>query len=57
MNKYFIFKTLTFIFVALTFAGAAYVIVNHGAVSAGCAVIPGLWAVIFSGLATKSKKN
>ena len=34
------------VFLILTFAGAGYVITNHGQVNAGYAVIPGLWSVI-----------
>lgn len=34
------------IFMILTFIGGAYVLINHGQVSAGYAVIPSLWSII-----------
>ena len=34
------------IFFILTFVGGGYVLVNHGQVNAGYAVIPALWAMI-----------
>ena len=37
------------IFLILTFAGGSYVIINHGQVNAGYAVIPGIWTVICFG--------
>ena len=37
---------LGIIFLILTFIGVAYVIINHGQVNAGYAVIPGLWCMI-----------
>ena len=38
------------IFLIFTFIGGGYVLVNHGQVNAGYAVIPSLWAVIFFGI-------
>ena len=37
---------LGIIFLFLTFAGSGYVIINHGQINAGYAVVPGLWAMI-----------
>ena len=37
------------IFLILTFVGASYVIINHGQVNAGYAVIPGMWTVVCFG--------
>lgn len=34
------------IFMILTFVGGTYVLINHGQVSAGYAVIPSLWGMI-----------
>ena len=33
------------IFLVLTFAGGAYVLINHGQVNAGDAVIPAIWCM------------
>ena len=41
---------LGIVFLVLTFVGGAYVLINHGQVNAGYAVIPGLWCVIFFGV-------
>ena len=46
---------LGIIFLLLTFAGGAYVLVNHGQVNAGYAVVPGLWCMICFGF-YRSKK-
>lgn len=40
---------LGIIFLVLTLAGVGYVIMNHGQVNAGYAVIPGLWTIICFG--------
>lgn len=40
---------LGIIFLILTFVGCGYVLINHGQVNAGYAVIPGLWTVICIG--------
>ncbi|MBD5521323.1 MAG: hypothetical protein HDR03_08915 [Lachnospiraceae bacterium] len=37
---------LGIIFSFLTFTGGGYVIIYHGQVNAGYAVMPGLWAII-----------
>ncbi len=37
---------LGIIFLVLTLTGGCYVLLNHGRVNAGYAVIPGVWAVI-----------
>lgn len=39
---------LSIIFIILTFAGAAYVILNNGTVNAGYAVIPMLFSITTS---------
>ena len=41
---------LGIIFLILTFAGGGYVLINHGQVNAGYAVIPGIWSVICFGI-------
>ena len=38
---------LGIIFLFLTSIGCGYVIINHGLVNAGYAVVPGLWCMIF----------
>ena len=38
------------IFLILTFAGGGYVIINHGQVNAGYAVIPALWTIVCFGV-------
>lgn len=48
---------LGIIFLILTFVGGIYVIVNHGEVSAGYAVIPGLWTVICFGYCRGGKQK
>lgn len=40
---------LGIIFLLLTFIGGGYVLINHGQVSAGYAVIPALWTMICFG--------
>lgn len=37
------------LFLIWTFLGGAYVLLHHGQVNAGIAVIPGLWCVICFG--------
>lgn len=45
------------IFLILTFAGGMYVLINHGEVNAGYAVVPGLWTIIcFEYYVIKKKK-
>ena len=41
---------LGIIFLILTFIGGGYVLVNHGQVNAGYAVIPAAWTTIFFGI-------
>ena len=49
---------LGIIFLVLTFVGGAYVLINHGQVNAGYAVVPGLWCMIcFSFYRSKSSKK
>lgn len=40
-------------FLILTFIGDGYVIINHGEVNAGYAVVPSLWAVVCLGYSRK----
>ncbi|MCM1135417.1 MAG: hypothetical protein NC400_07550 [Clostridium sp.] len=40
---------LGIIFLTLTFIGSSYVLINHGQVNAGYAVVPGLWTMICFG--------
>ena len=40
---------LGIIFLVLTFVGGGYVLINHGQVSAGYAVIPALWSMVCFG--------
>lgn len=40
---------LGIIFMILTFVGGGYVLMNHGQVSAGYAIVPMLWCMIFLG--------
>lgn len=50
---------MSIIFMLLTFAGAAYVLYNHGTVSAGYAVVPMgicfVWTGIYSGKNKRKK--
>ena len=41
---------LGIIFLILTFIGGGYVLINHGQVNAGYAVIPAVWTTIFFGV-------
>lgn len=43
------FIVLCILFMLLTFAGTAYVIVSGGEASPGCAVVPMLFTLIFLG--------
>lgn len=56
----YVMKTIALIlgivFLILTFAGGTYVLINHGQVSAGYAVVPSLWCIICFGF-YRSKKN
>ena len=46
---------LGIIFLVLTFAGGIYVLISHGQVNAGYAVVPALWCMICFGF-YRSKK-
>lgn len=46
---------LGIIFLFLTFTGGGYVIINHGRVNAGYAVIPGIWTIICFGYSRRKK--
>ncbi len=48
---------LGIIFLFLTFIGGGYVIINHGQVNAGYAVVPGLWAMICFSYYRSRKQN
>ena len=41
---------LGILFLILTFAGGVYVLMHHGQVNAGYAVVPGLWCGICFGV-------
>ncbi len=47
---------LGLIFLILTFIGGGYVLINHGQVNAGYAVIPALWAMICLGYYRKKEE-
>ncbi len=46
---------LGIIFLILTFVGGGYVLINHGQVNAGYAVVPGIWTMICFGLYRNGK--
>ena len=46
---------LGIIFLILTFIGGRYVLMNHGQVNAGYAVVPGIWAIICCGYYRRGK--
>lgn len=48
---------LSILFTILTFLGTVYVLLNKGQVSAGYAVVPMLWAVLFITTYNKVKKD
>lgn len=48
---------LGIIFLSLTFVGGGYVILQHGHVNAGYAVVPGLWAIICFGYYRNKKQD
>ena len=59
-----ILLVITIIFSVLTFLGAGYVLINHGTVSAGYAVVPMVFGIVFGQwyrklycLKNDSKKN
>ena len=45
------------IFLILTFIGGGYVLINHGQVNAGYAVVPGIWTVICFGFYRNGKRD
>ncbi|MCM1100186.1 MAG: hypothetical protein NC079_00445 [Clostridium sp.] len=45
------------IFLTLTFIGGSYVLINHGQVNAGYAVVPGIWALICFGYYRSGKRD
>lgn len=45
------------IFLVLAFVGGTYVLMNHGQVNAGYAVVPGLWCIICFGFYRKKNEN
>lgn len=60
MDKKILKKVLlvfSILFIILTFAGAAYVLLNKGQGSAGYSVVPMLWAVLFTTTYNKVKKD
>lgn len=52
-----LFLILSILFVLLTFAGAAYVLINNGEVNAGYACVPMVFALIFTGAYRSSKRK
>lgn len=48
---------LSILFIILTFAGAVYVLLHKGQVSAGYSAVPMLWAVLFTTTYNKVKKE
>ena len=48
---------ISILFMILTFVGAGYVLINHGQVNAGYAVIPMCLCLAFLGVSTALKKN
>lgn len=48
---------MSIIFMILTFVGAGYVLLNHGLVNAGYAVIPMCFCFVFVGVYSDQKKK
>lgn len=48
---------LGIIFLVLTFIGGGYVLINHGQVNAGYAVVPGTWTMICFGGYRNGKRD
>lgn len=48
---------MSIIFMILTFVGAGYVLLNHGRVNAGYAVIPMCFCFVFVGVYSGQKKK
>lgn len=57
MNKEKGFLILSIIFTILTFIGAGYVLINHGKVNAGYAVVPMCFSFAFLALYCGQKKK
>ena len=55
--KQTILLVLTIIFIALTLGGVIYVLMNHGTVSAGHAVVPMVFALSFGNWYRQLKKK
>jgi len=55
MNKFAL--VMSIIFMILTFVGAGYVLINHGQVNAGYAVIPMSVELVFVSLLHSGKKK
>ena len=45
------------ILLVLTFVGGGYVLINHGQVNAGYAVVPGIWTMICFGFYRSGKRE
>ena len=45
------------IFLVLTFVGGGYVLINHGQVNAGYAVVSGIWTMICFGFYQRGKRD
>ncbi len=52
-----ILLVLTITFIILTFLGAAYVLMNHGTVTAGYIVVPMVFGLAFGGWYYQFKKK
>ena len=57
LMKQTILLVLTIIFIALTLGGVIYVLMNHGTVSAGHAVVPMVFALSFGNWYRQLKKK
>ena len=57
MNKEKGFLIISIIFTILTFIGAGYVLLNHGKVNAGYAVVPMCFSLAFLSLYCGQKKK
>ena len=48
---------ISILFMILTFVGVGYVLINHGQVNAGYAVIPMCFCLVFIGVSNSLKKK
>jgi len=48
---------LGIVFLTLTFIGGGYVLINHGQVNAGYAVVPGIWTMICFGFYQRKRHD